>query len=175
MDPTLSEIRMFGGNYAPLSWQFCNGQLMSIAENTALFSLLGTTYGGDGQTTFALPDFRGRMPVGTGAGPGLPNIDLGEVSGSESVTALSINLPAHVHTVQFAVPGTEDDASLNSGSNAVLATAAYSVYSAGSGSNTGPITLMLNPAGGNQPIPVLQPYLAINFIIAVEGIYPSRN
>jgi microcystin-dependent protein len=175
MNPTLSEIRMFAGNFAPLYWKFCNGQLMSIAENTALFSLVGTIYGGDGQVTFGLPDLRGRMPVGTGTGPGLPNVDLGEMAGSENVTALSTNLPAHMHSISYAVPATEEDANLSAGAGNVLATAAFNAYATGSGVTTGPIMVTLNPNGSNAPIPVLQPYLAINFIICVEGIYPSRN
>ncbi|HEX2898890.1 MAG TPA: tail fiber protein, partial [Bacteroidia bacterium] len=103
MDPTLSEIRIFAGNFAPLSWAFCNGALMSIAENTALFSLLGTTYGGDGQTTFALPDLRGRVPVGTGQGAGLSFWDLGEVEGSEGVTLILSQLAAHNHTATASI------------------------------------------------------------------------
>src|SRR4051812_4210500 len=97
-EPFLAEIVMFAGNFAPRGWAFCNGQILSIAQNTALFSLLGTTYGGNGQTTFSLPDFRGRSPVGTGQGPGLATIDLGEVSGAEAVTLLTTQMPVHTHT-----------------------------------------------------------------------------
>src|SRR6478672_10112699 len=97
-EPFLAEIIMFAGNFAPRGWAFCQGQILSIAQNTALFSLLGTTYGGNGQTTFALPDLRGRVPVGTGQGPGLSNYDLGQVSGSESVTLTVSQMPAHNHT-----------------------------------------------------------------------------
>src|SRR5438270_2669849 len=96
-EPFLGEIRMFGGNFAPRGWSLCNGQLLPIAQNTALFSLLGTTYGGNGQTTFALPDLRGRVPLHWGQGPGLSNYDLGEQTGTESVTLLSTQMPAHSH------------------------------------------------------------------------------
>src|SRR3954468_23228168 len=98
-EPFLGEIRMFGGNFAPRGWAFCNGQILSIAQNTALFSLLGTTYGGNGQTTFGLPDLRGRVAVSAGQGPGLSNYSLGELAGSESVTLTSANMPAHNHSV----------------------------------------------------------------------------
>ena len=175
MEGTMSEIRMFAGNFAPLYWSYCNGSLQSIAQNTALFSLLGTIYGGDGQTTFALPDLRSRIPVGVGQGSGLPYVALGELSGTESVTMLSTNMPAHVHSYTLAVPGTDDDATLSGGAGNVLALSAINMYAGGSGASTGPMNLTLNPNGSNAPIPVLQPYLAINFIICVEGIYPSRN
>src|SRR5438105_10342167 len=98
-EPFLGQIMLFGGNFAPRGWAFCNGQIMSIAQNTALFSLLGTTYGGDGITTFALPDLRGRAPVGQGQGPGLSNITLGEASGTESITLTIANMPGHNHTL----------------------------------------------------------------------------
>ena len=99
MEGTIGEIRMFAGNFAPRSWAFCNSQILSIAQNTALFSILGTTYGGNGQTTFGLPDLRGRVPIGTGQGPGLPNVSLGEMSGTPTTTLLATNMPAHTHTV----------------------------------------------------------------------------
>src|SRR3954471_16909667 len=99
MDGTIGEIRLFAGNFAPRNWAFCNGQLMPIAQNTALFSILGTTFGGNGQTTFGLPDFRGRVSVGTGQGTGLTNHDLGEQSGTENVTLSTAQMPAHTHTI----------------------------------------------------------------------------
>jgi microcystin-dependent protein len=207
MDPTLSEIRIFAGNYAPLSWALCQGQLMSIAENTALYSLLGTTYGGDGQTTFALPDFRGRVAVGTGQGGGLSPWDLGQVEGTENVTLLTVNMPMHNHTLvspgSAPVTGTIT-ASMNvsdvstspasdpqgqfigpdasgTGTYAASATAGATLNSAAVSVNTNGLTANLGTgvtlaiAGGSQPISILQPYLGLNFIIAVEGIYPSRN
>jgi len=198
MDPTLAEIRLFAGNFAPLGWALCQGQLMSIAENTALFSLLGTTYGGDGQVTFALPDFRGRIAVGTGQGLGLSPYDLGEISGSENVTLITTQIPAHVHTGgNFSGNGSVSVSSQNASQTA--ATAGASIGTPGSvvsrtftatlGFNTstpdtnlnagavglGGIVPITGASGGSQPHENTQPYLALNFIICTEGIYPSRN
>ena len=180
MDPVMAEIQCFAGNFAPRSWALCQGQLMSIAQNSALFSLLGTTYGGDGQVTFALPDFRSRMPVGANfsAGPGLPQVQLGEMAGTENITMLSSNMPAHAHTLsaaKIAVNGAAGDA--NSPVGAVLAShaAAYS-ESFGSNQNLAPsFSGNVTIAGGSQPFSIRIPYLGLNFIIAIEGIYPSRN
>ncbi|MFN8395117.1 MAG: tail fiber protein [Bacteroidia bacterium] len=180
MDPTLAEIRIFAGNFAPLSWAFCNGALMSIAENTALFSLLGTIYGGDGQTTFALPDFRGRIAVGTGQGPGLSSYDLGQVSGSETVTLLTTNLPFHTHSAtgtvtpkaQISAAGTQ-----NTPGGAYYSVSNTDMYASGH-NNVGagtPFNFSLGVTGGSQPHENLMPYLSMYYIIAVEGIYPSRN
>ncbi len=175
----MSEIRLFAGNFAPLSWAYCNGALMSIAENSALFSLLGTTYGGDGQVTFALPDLRSRVAVGTGQGPGLSNWDLGQVEGSENVTLLSFQIPIHNHA---AVATAAANASSLAGNNN-LSGGNYAANSGGDlyaetatvnlGSNN--FSFVLNPAGGSQPHYNIMPYLALNFIICTEGIYPSRN
>lgn len=198
MDPTLAEIRLFGGNFAPVGWALCQGQLMSIAENTALFSLLGTTYGGDGQVTFALPDFRGRIALGTGQGPGLSFYDLGEVSGSEGVTIVSTQMPAHIHTGGN-LSGSGSVKVSSTDANQTAATAGASVATPGSlvsraftatlgfntttpdtNLNTGAVGLggvvpITGAAGGSQPHENIQPYLALNFIICTEGIYPSRN
>ncbi len=180
MDPTLAEIRIFAGNFAPLSWAFCNGALLSIAENTALFSLLGTTYGGDGQVTFALPDFRGRLAVGTGAGPGLSNYQLGQASGSEAIILTQGQLAAHTHSSiakvtpkADTVPGT-----LSSPSGAYYSGTTNGDFYAEGHNNVGGVTnfnLMLSPTGGGAPHENRMPFLAMNFIIAVEGIYPSRS
>jgi microcystin-dependent protein len=183
MDPTLSEVRIFAGNFAPLSWAFCQGQLMSIAENTALFSLLGTTYGGDGQTTFALPDFRGRLAVGTGTGPGLSGWELGQVEGTEAVTLITQNLPSHIHPTQvvitpFGNQGQGDETNPGSGYNSsVSGVDLFNTNAAANNTTMGatPFTLNLSISGGSQPHDNMMPYLALNFIIAVEGIYPSRN
>jgi microcystin-dependent protein len=168
--PFIAQISLFAGTFAPRGWMFCNGQMLSIAQNTALFALIGTTYGGNGQTTFALPDLRGRVPLGTGLGPGLSNYSLGQQSGTETVTLLSTQIPAHNHALQAstAAPSTPTPA------NASLPTGSSRIYAAGGASQT------LNPtsigsAGGSQPHPNMQPYLALNYIIAVEGIFPSRN
>ena len=174
MDPTIAEIRLFAGNFAPLSWAFCNGQLLSIAENTALFSLVGTTYGGDGQVTFALPDFRGRIAVGTGTGPGLSPTDLGEVAGTETVTLMTSQIPAHVHPSQS--NGTSAAGNTGDTAGNFLATANQPTYALGSPSNKmGSGTVTVGPTGGTQPHNNIMPVLALNFIIATEGMYPARN
>lgn len=196
MDPTLAEIRIFAGNFAPLSWAFCNGALMSIAENTALFSLLGTTYGGDGQTTFALPDMRGRVPVGVGQGAGLSYYDLGQVSGSPTVTLISTQMPAHTHQMVVSGAPTLNVSSgqatnaAASGTNSSIAspgTMSGRTFNASLGFNTSAPDVAINSvnmhtmsvnnsiAGGSQPHDNMMPYMGINYIIAVEGIYPSRN
>jgi len=177
-EPFLAEIIMFAGNFAPRGWAFCQGQILSIAQNTALFSLLGTTYGGNGQTTFALPDLRGRVPVGTGQGPGLPSIDLGEVSGEPTHTLIITEIPAHTHT--FAVQANNAAANTANPTNHTLAvgqTAAnenVSMYT-----NAAPNTNLpagnTGIAGGSQPHNNMQPFLGMNYIIAIQGIFPSRN
>lgn len=173
----MATIMIFAGNFAPLSWMFCNGQLLSIAENTALFSLLGTTYGGDGQVTFALPDLRGRIPVGTGTGGGLSPITLGEMSGSESVTLTQAQMPAHAHPMSAKVATSSSNAD-GSNSPKLLATPAGNLYAPiGSAANSflAGAHVTLSPQGNSQPIEILQPYLSLNYVICVEGIYPSRS
>ena len=168
----LGEIRMFAGNFAPTGWAFCQGQLLPIAQNQALFSLLGTTYGGDGRTTFALPDLRGRVPVGFGQGPGLSNRVIGEKFGSELVT-LNINqMPSHNHTVNAVT--TEGNQNLPTNSLPANTKALDKEYSDANANTTMKAT-MVNPTGGSQPFGVSQPSLGVNFIIALQGIYPSRN
>ena len=169
-EPFLGEIRIFAGNFAPTGWAFCQGQLMSIAQNTALFSLLGTTYGGDGRTTYALPDLRSRAPIHQGQGTGLTNRTIGEFGGAESV-ALTVNqLPAHNH----AVSANANNADQRSPANTVYAKTNDDAYTSGTydgAMNAG----VINSSGGNQPHDNMPPYLALNFIIAVEGIFPSRS
>jgi microcystin-dependent protein len=166
-DPFIGEIKIVGFNFAPRGWAFCNGQILSIAQNTALFSLLGTTYGGNGQTTFALPDLRGRVPIHPGQGPGLSNYTQGQLAGSETVTLLSTQMPAHTHTVNAS---TQSDITGNPTSNFPAGGASYDTTA-----NTTMDPAMIGNSGGNQPHSNLQPYLAINFCIALEGIFPSRN
>ncbi|MBK6576074.1 MAG: phage tail protein [Sandaracinaceae bacterium] len=168
--PFIAQISLFAGTFAPRGWMFCNGQTLPIQQYTALFALIGTTYGGNGQTTFALPDLRGRVPLGTQQGPGLSNYSLGQMSGTETVTLLSTQIPAHNHALQAstAAPSTPTPA------NASLPTGSSRIYAAGGASQT------LNPtsignAGGSQPHENMQPYLALNYIIAIEGVFPSRN
>jgi len=172
-EPFIGQIMMFAGNFAPRGWAFCEGQLLSVAQNTALYSILGTTYGGNGQTTFALPDLRGRLPMQPGQGPGLSPRTLGEQGGSESVTLISSQMPAHNHTLN--VSSQQGDTETPVGT--VLAadnTATITNYRAA------PIDGTMNPsaigvAGGTQPHNNMSPFLCINFIIALEGIYPSRS
>ena len=176
MDPFLGEIMLNGYSFPVRGWAFCNGQLLPIAQNTALFSILGTTYGGNGQTTFALPDLRGRIPVHFGQGPGLSPYDLGESSGVENVTLTVAQLPAHNHPVQvnngdgsldtpignfFAGPGADRDL--------------YLYNAANTGGNAQLNALALNPTGSAQPHPNIMPYNTISFSIALEGVFPSRN
>lgn len=170
-EPFIAEIRMFAGNYAPRGWAFCSGQILSIAQNTALFSLLGTVYGGNGQNTFALPDLRGRVPVGTGIGPGLPGINLGQLAGSPTHTLLQTEMPAHVHTV--APRASSDDATAKNPSGAVPAGTAGPAYAAAA--DVTMAATQSGVAGGSQPHNIMQPFLGMNFIIALEGIWPSRN
>jgi len=179
MDPTLAEIRLFAGNYAPRGWAFCNGQLISISQNSALFSLLGTFYGGDGQNTFALPDLRSRVPVGTGQGPGLGNISLGEMGGTPTNTLITPNLPPHNHFINASADGptqnTASGASLASNTRSTTPPMPNIYASGGSGALSSVMTQSIGPTGSNTPINNLQPYGSVNYIIATEGIYPSRN
>jgi microcystin-dependent protein len=171
MEPFIGQIQGFGFNFSPVGWEQCNGQLISIAQYSALFSLLGTAYGGDGQTTFALPDLRGRSMVHPGTGPGLTSISWGEMSGVENTTVLTSNLPSHNHSVSVAVnTGAGEDAittnKIASGTNRFSEDMV-------SGAFLGGLTEL--PIGGNQPLSIRNPYLALNVCIAIEGIYPSRN
>jgi microcystin-dependent protein len=178
MEGTLAEIRMFAGNFAPRGWQFCNGQLLAIAQWTAVFALVGTTYGGNGQTTFGIPDFRGRVAVGTGNGAGLPSVQLGEMSGFNTTTLLSINLPAHNHLVSgnISVQAVTDGALTSDPANRYLGPGEF--YSnPGDFAPMAPINISLptSIAGSSSPVSIMQPYLGMNYIFCVEGIFPSRN
>jgi microcystin-dependent protein len=179
MEGTIAEIRMFAGTFAPRNWAFCAGQLLSIAQNTALFSILGTTYGGNGQTTFALPDLRSRIPVGTGQGPGLTNISLGEVAGTETVTLLTTQMPAHTHTAAVNVNtglGTSSNpgGSFLAGGQDATGNPIPTYAAAGTaGVNLNGVSVGI--AGNSQPVPTRNPYLGMNYIICLFGIFPSRN
>jgi microcystin-dependent protein len=174
MDPYIGEIRAVGFNFAPRGWALCNGQLLPIIQNTALFSLIGTFYGGDGRTTFALPDLQGRFPAGAGAVSGLTPYQLGESDGATTVTLTPATMAPHTHIAEAAqAPGT-----VNAPGGAVWATPHFGraldqVYSTG-----GPVAQMspsaLAASGGNQPHNNLPPYLVVSFIIAMEGVFPSR-
>jgi microcystin-dependent protein len=180
MEGTIAEIRMFAGNFAPRSWQFCNGQLLSIAQNTAVFALVGTTYGGNGQTTFGLPDLRGRVAVGAqfSQGPGLPSVQLGEMAGTPTVTLLSTNLPAHNHQLTGNIsPQAATDGALSTDAIGRYIGPGKFYSTAGDNVNMAPIPVNLptSVAGNSQPVSIMQPYLGMNFIFCVEGIFPSRN
>jgi microcystin-dependent protein len=175
-EPFIGQVMMFAGNFAPRGWAFCQGQLLSIAQNTALFSILGTTYGGNGQTTFALPDLRGRYPMQPGQGPGLSPRTLGEQGGSETVTLISTQMPAHTHShTAFAEAG--DSISPQGNFNAGLTLSGSgtqeSLYASSANTTMNPASIGV--AGGSQPHNNMPPFLCINFIIALEGIFPSRN
>jgi Microcystin-dependent protein len=178
-EPFLGQIMLVGFTFAPRGWAFCSGQLLPIAQNTALFSLLGTTYGGNGQTTFALPDLRGRVAVGMGQGPGLPQIFLGEVSGETAHTLLVTEMPSHNHSVR-ASTNTANSANPNGNSLAVgQVTLQGTAETVSMYVNAAPnVSLNLQselPAGGSQPHNNMQPYLGMNYVIALAGIFPSRN
>ena len=176
MEGVMSTILLFGGNFAPQYWAFCQNQIISIASNTALFSLLGTTYGGNGQTTFALPDFRGRVPVGVGQGPGLSDYSLGQLAGGESVTLNINNLPGHVHTILPQIKTSSTNPTTDSPNANILATNDNNICAASNTTNgsmaAGTLTLANN--GNNLPFSLRQPYLGLNFVICMQGIYPSR-
>ncbi len=193
MEPFIAEIIMFGGNFAPRGWAFCDGQLLAIAQNTALFSLLGTTYGGDGRTTFALPDLRGRTPVHPGNGPGLQNWKLGQRKGTETNTLNLLQLPAHGHALATGTVGgtvnigvNEDDPGADSPVGKTLGTTSsgniiYNSAGPSAGEFLGGVSHSLAlggmsaNTGSNQPINNIQPSLGINYIIALQGIFPSRS
>jgi microcystin-dependent protein len=171
-DPFLGNITMFGGNFAPRGWAFCSGQLLPIAQNTALFSLLGTTYGGDGRTTFALPEMRGRLPVHQGSGPGLSPRALGARFGEETVLLTENDLGSHTHS--FRVSSSEGTTS--SGSNPFVGVSPnMRFYRPAASTDTTFNAASVNNTGGNQPHANIMPFLCINFIIALQGIFPSRS
>jgi len=170
MDPFIGQIQAFGFNFPPRGWAFCDGQLLPISQNTALFSLLGTTYGGDGRTTFALPDLRGRSIVHAGQGPGLSNISQGETAGVENITLTLNNMPAHNHSVSVAV---NKEAGEESNPTSYLAShdGAFSEAPAANAFLSGVNQTIV---GGNQPVNIRNPFLGIYMCIALQGIYPSR-
>lgn len=181
MEGVIGFTTIFAGNFAPKNWAFCQGQIINIASNTALFSILGTVYGGNGTTTFGLPDLRGRTIVGVGQGPGLSQYSLGQVGGTETQTLNVMTMPAHVHPVAVvaANPVTEDIANLSTASGSVYGrdTAGLSPYAAGPNVNMGQLqgTLQVTPTGGNTPFSILRPILGMNQIICMQGVYPARN
>ena len=170
-EPFLGEIRMFGFNFAPNGWALCAGQLLPISQNSALFALLGTYYGGNGQTTFGLPDLRGRVPLSFGQGPGLSNYNLGQVGGEENHTLITNEMPMHNHGVSASQAANATSPAGAFPSND--ARSPVNIYSSATdGTQMNP--QMIGLAGGSQPHNNLQPYLAVNFCIALQGIFPSR-
>ena len=178
MEGTMSEIRLFAPNFAPKSWAFCAGQLLAISTNQALFSLLGTTYGGNGIQTFALPDLRGRVPMGTGTGT-VNQYQLGQLSGSNTATVTMVNLPSHTHagagSYTISAYSDEGDNGSPSGNSLAALSGLYSTKTPDAFLRPVTATLTIGTTGGNQPIPVQQPYLGMNYIICLMGIFPSRN
>ena len=172
-DPFIGQIMCAGFTYAPKGWAELNGQLLSIGQNVALFSLIGTTYGGNGQTTFALPDMRGRVLIHAGQGPGLTQREQGESAGSEQVTLNNAQLPAHNHTVTPL--GSVGDATLVSPVNGVPATKARTTLYAPGPGTIAMSPVLTSPAGSNAPVPVMQPYLTVKCFIALFGVFPSQN
>ena len=174
-DPFVAEVRIFPFNFAPKGWAFCDGQLLPLSQNTALFSLLGTTYGGDGKSNFALPNLQGSAPMHPGQGPGLSLHDLGETSGSDTVTLLESEIPVHSHSLTASQgDGTERTPSAG-GTGQLLATGVgisqYQTPGAQTNLNSGAVA----PAGGDQPHNNMQPYLTLNFNIALQGVFPPRG
>jgi microcystin-dependent protein len=181
-EPFIGEVKLLGFNFAPKGYATCQGQILSIAQNTALFSLLGTTYGGNGQTTFALPDLQGRMPIGQGTGPGLPSHSMGEVSGTPNVTLLTSNMPPHVHTLnsmRVQLQASTANADENAAQNLFPANAGTPVYTGAATPNTftggAVVSGTTDITGSGFPFSVMNPYLVMNYSIALQGIFPSRN
>lgn len=180
MEGTMAVVTCFAGNFAPRFWAFCNGQILNISTNQALFALLGTTYGGNGTTNFALPDLRGRTPVSSGQGPGLSSYALGQVSGTETVTLQTSNLPTHNHNgaVTLQLKADSSDGSVTRAVNsypAKYAGAYATAASAGVSMATPGYAVTIGNAGSSQPFSIRAPYLAVNYIICLAGIFPSRN
>lgn len=175
MDPYIGEIRIFAGNFAPKNWAFCNGQLLSIAQNTALFSILGTSYGGDGKVTFGLPNLQGGITIGQGNGPGLSPRQVGETGGTPAVTLVGTQIPSHGHT--FTGEGAEANTT-SPGGNFVAANRGLSPYTAPNapGLNVRPMNAAaVGVSGSSAPHNNMQPYLGLNYIIALFGVFPPRS
>lgn len=174
-DPFVAEIRIFPFNFAPKGWAFCDGQILPLSQNTALFSLLGTTYGGDGKSNFALPNMQGNAPMHPGQGPGLSLHDLGETGGSETVTLLESEIPSHSHSLMASSTASTKPNPIGN-ANARISSGATPYVAA----NPAPpivafASQALAPAGGDQPHNNMQPYLTLNFCIALQGVYPPRT
>ncbi len=172
-DPFVAEIRIFGFNFAPTGWAFCDGQLLPISQNTALFSLLGTTYGGDGKSNFALPNLQGQVPMHPGQGPGLSLHNLGESGGSDTVTLLTSQIPGHNHALMASAQPAEDSSPAGEALGRSVGAALYQTNTAQNLVAMAPEALA--PSGGGQPHNNLMPYLTLTFCIALQGVYPPRT
>lgn len=170
-DPFIGQVMLFAGNFAPRGWAFCDGQLLPISSNSALFSILGTTYGGDGRTSFALPDLRGRVPVGPRNGPGLSPVSLGERFGQEDHTLTELQMPAHSHALRAST----EYPSTDSPTSAALTTQEFRGYDDTTVPSTSLRGESIASAGGSRSFPISQPSLGLNYIIALLGTYPSRS
>ncbi|MBB4080960.1 microcystin-dependent protein [Lewinella aquimaris] len=178
MEPFIAMIVGFGGNFAPRGWALCEGQLLPISQNTALFSLLGTTYGGDGRTTFALPDLRGRFPIHPGNGPGLTPIRLGEKGGRETVTLTAAMMPAHNHAASFNLGQGIGTSAAGDGEYLAFNAAGETIFTStvpNNNSKLGSDSVSVEDTGSGQDFAIRNPYLAINMIIALQGVFPSRS
>lgn len=176
-NPFVAEIRIFPFNFAPQGWAFCNGQLLPLSQNTALFSLLGTTYGGDGKSNFALPNLQGNAPMHWGQGPSLSLHDLGETGGSDTVTLLQTEMPSHTHTINC-IDGPRVAGQSGQPGNAVPVKTGgtpANAFTSGATQNQTMATNMVAIVGGSQPHNNLMPYLTLNFCIALQGVYPPRS
>ena len=170
-EPFIGQIVMFGGNFAPRGWALCDGQLLAVSQNDALFSLLGTIYGGDGRTTFGLPDLRGRLPMHWGSGPGLTPRSIGQKGGAETVTLTSNQMPSHTHALQASASNGNTDEPVGN----VLADGRRDDIYAGGNASVAMNASSVVATGGSQSHNNLQPFQCVNFIIALYGIYPSRS
>lgn len=182
MDPFIAQIVMFAGNFAPRGWAYCDGQLLAISQNTALFSLIGTMYGGDGRTTFGLPDMRGRTPIHPGSGPGLSTYNQGPGGGQQQVYLNITNLPSHTHIAtgtakgSFTPPSGGGTAANPNGANfSGDGTKNYSTAAANVAMAPNNVDVTVGNTGGNMPFSIVQPWCAVQFIIALQGVFPSRN
>jgi len=172
-DPFVAEIRIFGFNFAPKGWAFCNGQILPLSQNTALFSLLGTTYGGNGKSNFALPNLQGSIPVNPGQGPGLSLYDLGETGGTESVTLLESEMPSHVHQVLGNI--NPSNLATPSPARSWARSAPGTAYNTTNGPFVQAAPEAIGPAGGSLPHNNMMPYLTLNYCIALQGVFPPRS
>ena len=170
-EPLLGSIMLFAGTFAPRGWAFCNGQLLPISQNSALFSIIGTLYGGDGRTTFALPDLRGRAPVGAGQGPGLSNYPIGQKTGSEQTFLTTANLPSHTHSLR----GSSSPGTSNTPDGNVPAVNRDGILHYGSSADVNMGSAGVTSTGGNQPVNNIQPVLGLHYCIALQGVFPSRS